>query len=59
MDHPLVLLQAEMEDLHSKPSERGQHEVMNESRHNCATNGAVQSGHVMVEEKSDVEQEQR
>ncbi len=54
---PHVQLQAEVEGLHSEPSERGQHEVVHESRHDLTTHRALQVGHEVVDQEGEVEQE--
>lgn len=58
-DHlaPHVQLQAEVEGLHSKPSERGQHEVVHESRHDLTTHRTFKICHKGVDEESEVKQE--
>lgn len=54
---PLVEIEAEVEGLHSKPSEGGQHEVVHESRLNHTTQRVAQFCHKVVDQESEVEQE--
>lgn len=54
---PTAQLQAEVEGLRSKPSERGQHEVVLESRHDLTTHRALQVCHKVVDQESEVKQE--
>lgn len=54
---PCVQLQAEVEGLHGKPCERGQHEVVHESRHDLTAHGALQLRHKVVDQESEVKQE--
>lgn len=52
-----VQLQADVECMHSKPSEGGQHEVVHESRYDHTASRVVQLSYVVVDQKSEVEQE--
>lgn len=46
-----------MEGLHSKPSERGQQEVVHDSRYNFTAHRVIKAFHMVVDQKSQVEQE--
>lgn len=52
-----VHLQTEMEGLHAKPSARGQQEVVHDSRHNFTAHRVIKARHIVVDQKSQVEQE--
>ena len=54
---PCVQLQAEVEGLHSKPSESGQHGVVHESCYDLTTHWVLHFCHKAVDQEGEVKQE--
>lgn len=54
---PHVDLQAEVEGVHSKPCESGQHEVVHEGRHDLTGHVALKICHIGVDQEGEAEQE--
>lgn len=52
-----VQLKAEVEGLHCEPSERGQHEVVHDGRHDLTTHSVLYFCHVVVDKETEVKQE--
>lgn len=46
-----------MEGLHCEPSERGQHEVVHDGRHDLTTHSVLYFCHVVVDKETEVKQE--
>lgn len=53
-----IQAQTQVEGLRSKPGESGQHKIVHQSRHDLTAHTVVQVRHIVIDQESEVKQEQ-